>query len=619
MKKLIATTALCSAAMMSWAQVQDTIKHDEVVITGTRETTLLRNLPVTVTVIGHEELVSNYQTSLLPSVMEHTPGMFTTSRGMIGYGVSTNAAGSIKVRGVGSGAALLVLIDGQPQYAGLMGHPIPDAYQGMNAERVEVLRGPSSVLYGSNAMGGVVNIVTRNAKEEGISNDILISAGSYGTMQLESGNRFKKDKLQGVVNLNYQRTDGHTANSNFDQVAGYVKLGYEISNNWKTAADINLTNFGFMNPGPENAPLLDAEADITRGLASVSVSNSYGKTDGMIRAFYDWGHHDINDGHTADKPDQQKIYKHDDFIGGVNVYQNVRFLPGNNVTFGFDYQTFGGKAWNEAIADGSKTYIGEYENPTEVAGYVDIRQAIAGIISLDFGLRVNNHSVSGTEIVPQGGVAFHFPQTQDVKLLVSKGFRNPIIREMYMFPPQNPNLEPERMMNYELSYRKRHHNGTFGFNLFLIDGENLIVTAPNPSGAGKLNQNIGEFRNHGFELEGAYRFAKWWSVNANYSYLHMKTPVVGAPESKMDISANYTHGKWSATASIEDISGLYITTGDDAETENYTLVNMTMSYEVAKFAKVFVRGENLLAERYQTYEGFWMPKATFMGGIKMRF
>lgn len=90
----------------------------------------------------------------------------------MGYGVSTGAAGGMSLRGIGAGVnaaggpttSLLVLIDGHPQYMGLMGHPIADAYQSMMAERVEVLRGPASVLYGSNAMGGVINIVTRKMR-----------------------------------------------------------------------------------------------------------------------------------------------------------------------------------------------------------------------------------------------------------------------------------------------------------------------------------------------------------------------------------------------------------------------------------------------------------------------
>ncbi|MBO4773108.1 MAG: TonB-dependent receptor plug domain-containing protein, partial [Bacteroidales bacterium] len=251
---------MCMASLSAAAQTeeeQDSLalqRHDVIVVTGTRNATLLRQIPMTVTSITGEQLAANYQTSILPTLMELTPGLFSTSRGVIGYGVSTNSAGGMKIRGVGDGSNLLVVIDGQPQYAGLMGHPIPDAYMGMMAEKVEVLRGPASVLYGSNAMGGVINIVTKKATEDGYKGSLSLGAGSYGTMTAESSNRIRSGKFYSIVNLNYQRTDGHRPLSDFEQTTGFVKLGYDINTKWTTAADIDLTHFEFKNPGPTDAP-----------------------------------------------------------------------------------------------------------------------------------------------------------------------------------------------------------------------------------------------------------------------------------------------------------------------------------------------------------------------------
>ena len=148
---------------------QRTLTIDEVVVTGTRHQTDIRHLSQTVSVVNRKRIEQSMQPSLLPVLTEQVPGLFTTSRGVMGYGVSNGAAGGISLRGLSGGnARLMVLIDGHPQYAGIFGHPIADAYQTLLADRVEVLRGPASVLYGSNAMGGVVNIVTRKMHEEGI-------------------------------------------------------------------------------------------------------------------------------------------------------------------------------------------------------------------------------------------------------------------------------------------------------------------------------------------------------------------------------------------------------------------------------------------------------------------
>lgn len=606
-------------------QAQDmTGTLQNVVVTGTRNATDVRYLPLTVTTIGHEKLSENYRTSVLPTVMEQTPGLFLTSRSILGYGVSTDAAGSMKIRGVGSGAQLLVLIDGQPQYAGLMGHPIPDAYQTLMAEKVEVLRGPASMLYGSNAMAGVVNIVTRQMNTDGVRTDVQLQGGSYGTFQADATNRLKLGKFTSIVGAQYQRTDGHRQNSEFEQMGGFLKLGYELTENWKAMGDINVTHFNSSNPGPVSKPLIDNDMKITRGLASVSLVNDYGWTNGSLRAYLDWGHHNIDDGYTADKEPQKQLYKHNDYIGGIAWYQSARLFEGNRTTVGVDWQHFGGSAWNADKTTGAKTYltkdkdgnIVEKQHADEVAGYIDFRQAIMPWLTADAGLRIDHHSVVGTELVPQGGLSFHLNRQADVKALVSKGFRNPIIRDMYMFPPATTDLKPERMMNYELSFTQRvRGKGHFGANLFYIKGENLIKKVMIDGRPRNVNQ--GEFKNWGLELTGDYLICPHWSLNANYSYLRMDTPIEGAPEGKLYVGTNYHKGPWAVAAGLQNVSGLYLTTGENAKKENFTLLNATVSYKVAPMATLFVKGDNILAEHYQTYDGFYMPRATFMGGVKI--
>ena len=603
--------------------IQDTTKMSEVVVTGTRNATDARHLPFAVTSISNEKLNENYRSSVLPTVMEQTPGLFATSRGVLGYGVSTGAAGNLKIRGVGSGAQLLVLIDGQPQYAGLMGHPIPDAYQTLMAEKVEVVRGPASLLYGSNAMGGVMNIVTRQMNQDRCKTNVYLQGGSYGTFQADGVNRFRMGGFSSIVGAQYQRTDGHRPDSKFEQFGGYVKLGYDFSEHWKAFADADITHFNASNPGPATAPLLDNDSKITRGLASVSLSNSYQSTSGTLRAYCDWGHHNIDDGYNVGGTPKKYLYKHDDYIAGITWYQSTHFFKGNTVTLGVDWQHFGGSAWNADKQTDARTYLVkdadgnlvERQHVDEVGTYVDFRQDIWKWLTVDAGLRVDWHSVIGTELVPQGGLSFHLTRDADIKAMVGKGFRNPIIREMYMFPPATTDLLPESMMNYELAYTQRIAGKVHvGANLFYIKGKNLINTV-RVDGRPR-NVNTGDFENWGLELSADYSINRHWSVNGNYSFLRMSTPIVGAPEGKLYVGANYRNEKWTVSAGLQNISGLYITAD---QKENYTLLNATVSYKVLPWLGIFAKGENLLAEQYQTYEGYFMPKATFMGGVALDF
>ena len=622
---LISAVSLQAQTSKDSTKVARSYAINEVVVTGTRSETDVRHLPMTVSVVGRPQLEASQQTSVLPVLNSQVPGFFSTSRGVMGYGVATGASGQMSLRGIGGPAqaalpttGLLVLIDGHPQYMGLMGHPIADAYQTMMAERVEVLRGPASVLYGSNAMGGVINIVTRKMQEDGIRTNINIGAGSYGSVQTEATNRIRKGRFSSTVTASYNRTDGHRADMAFEQYGGYAKLGYDFTDNWKVWGDVNVTRFNATNPGSVMKPYIDNDQRITRGMTSFALENHYEKTSGALSFFYNWGDHWINDGYQPGGEPLQYRFNSNDQMLGVSWYQSVQLFQGNRLTVGADYFHFGGEAWNQFFDGHRETLANKSLN--EVAGYVDFRQDIAAWLTLDAGARVDYHSQTGTEFIPQVGLAFHLPENAEIKAMASKGFRNPTIREMYMFPPQNPDLKPEKLWNYELSFSQRLMDNrlSYGLNVFYINGENLIIRLPNPNGSGMLNQNSGEIENWGAEANVGYQFNPVWSVMANYSWLHMENPVLASPEHKLYGGVNFRKGRWSASTGIQYVKGLY-TDLDAATKENFVLWDMQGSFKATNYLSFYVRGENLLAQRYEINAGYPMPKATFMGGVNINF
>ena len=630
MRKFLFTVAIALALSAEGMAQTDTTRTartyalDEVVVTGTRNETDVRHLSQTVSVVSRPVIEQSMQPSLLPVLTEQIPGLFVTERGVMGYGVSGGAAGGISLRGLsGESARLMVLIDGHPQYAGIFGHPISDAYQSLLADRVEVLRGPASVLYGSNAMGGVINIVTRKMHEDGVRSDLHAGYGSYNTLETELTNRIRKGRFNSVVSGSYNRTDGHRADMGFEQYGGYAKLGYDLTDNWNMYADVNVTHFNASYPGPVSAPLVDGDQRITRGVTSFALSNNYEKTSGAVSFFYNWGDHWINDGYTpsAGETSQDGRFNSNDNMMGVSLYQSTQFFKGNRITFGFDWFRYGGKAWTDYVSGedaGTRSDLVD-KHEDEVAGYVDFRQDIWNWLTLNAGLRVDHHSRVGTEWVPQAGLAFHLPHAIELKASATKGFRYPILREMYMFPPQNPDLQPESMWNYEIALSQTLLNGRFkyGVNVFYIDGKNLIVTLPNPNGTGMLNQNFGTIYNSGVELQAAYRINKEWSVDGNYSFLHMENPVIAAPEHKLYAGANFTKGRWSVSTGLQYIAGLYTAVGDNPQQEDFVLWNLRGSFRICKWLNIWVRGENLLAQKYEINAGYPMPRATVTGGFNI--
>nr|WP_232220188.1 TonB-dependent receptor plug domain-containing protein [Prevotella falsenii] len=346
---LFAAGIMLSAATFPLPSDTTAIALDDVVVTGTRTNADPRHLPMTISKIAHAELAKNYRTSILPTLFEQVPGLFVTSRSMMGYGVSTGAAGTIKMRGIGGMGSLLVLVDGLPQYAGLYGHPVADAYQTMMAEKVEVLRGPASMIYGSNAMGGVVNIVTRRMQQDGSRTNVNLQGGSYGTLEATITNRFRRGRLSSVVGANYGRTDGHRTNSEFEQVSGFAKLSYDLSTNWSLSGDANVIHFDSSNPGTVSNPLIDNNMKITRGMAALSLTNNYTTTNGAFRAYYNWGHHNINDGYAVGGTPRTALYIHDDVMAGVSLYQSANLFAGNRTTVGFDWQLYGARHGTEPL------------------------------------------------------------------------------------------------------------------------------------------------------------------------------------------------------------------------------------------------------------------------------
>lgn len=622
MKKGFLLLILSFIALTIWADndpaiLPDTLTSkmvnlDEVVVTGTRVPVPRDIIPSPVSVIHRGTIEQSEETSLLPVLMQQVPGLFVTSRGVTGYGVSGGAAGGINMRGFAGGAGrVLILIDGHPQYATIYGHPVADSYIASDAQRVEVSRGAASILYGSNAMGGAINIITRQALEEGNKLSARFMAGSYGTQRYSITDSYRKGKFSGVIGGNYERTDGHRVNSDFDMWTGMAKLGYELSEEWKLTGNVNLSKSKAQVPGQESRPLLDGTTDVLRGMSGLSLENNYGKTRGAVNFYYNWGDHEVNDGYYEGGTPRPYLFNSTDYMGGVNIFQAVNLFKGNTLTGGFDAKLYGGDAYrdpvNEIYADDVKLH--------EIAGYILAQQQFRRFM-FEAGLRLENHELYGSEWVPQAGVSFKAAEQTSLKFSFSKGFRTPNLRELYMYASANEDLLPERSYSYDFTVSQGllDNRLSMELTLFYTKGDNLIESVE--IGESRYqNRNVGEFENKGVEFSLNYMILNNLFVNTNYSYLDMQKPITGAPRNKFYAGVTYSPGKFTLSAGAQVIDKLYLVTGENARTEDYTLVDARVAYRPVKWMEVFTKGDNLLGKKYETMAGYPMPKATFMGGV----
>lgn len=586
----------------------------EVVVTGTNAGVAKNRLPYSVSVIGEERLQSTGQTQVLSAISGMVPSLFVSERSIFGFGVSNGGSGHIKLRGVGGdrASAVLMMVDGQPQFAGIYSHHIADFYDKEYVERVEVLRGPGSVLYGSNAMAGAINVITKQAAADGVHTTISTQYGSYNTWLTSATNTTRFGRFNSLASVSYNRTDGTVDNFDFKQADGYVKVGYDFSTRWKAAADYTIMHFKGNDPiypklsNPESADIY--RQSITRGEASLSATNTYAGTNGTARVYYSYGSHFVDD--------PRHFHSRDDRFG-VIVYQNFSPWQGASATVGFDFDRYSGEipvSGGNQHAPGSMSTIGR-KKINEYSPYVTLSQSLGGeLLNLNGGVRMANSDMFDTQWVPQLGFALNPGDGYTVKGTLAMGYRNPSFRELYLYRMANPDLQPEKMMNYEVSAGKRFSRYlNIDITLYYSRGRDMIQLLDN------RNTNTGRFINKGVEVSASSHPLDNLRLYASYSYLHTSlNNLTGAPKNQYYLGGELT--LWDRLKIAADLKGtgsLYV--ADDVKHQNYALLNMKLTYSICRYADIFTRLENITDARYTINRGYEMPGFTALGGIKVSF
>ena len=586
---------------------KDSIDLNEVVVTGSKIEISRKLVPLSVSRISKQDIENSGQMNILPALNLFVPGIFVTERNIVGFGVSTTGAGSITIRGVSSSpnTDVLVLIDGHPQYQGIFGHPLADAYVASDVEKVEIIRGPGSILYGSNAMAGVVNIITRQQHEDGLKVNVGASYGSWNTQKYFGTIGYKKDKLSLFGSLNHDQTDGIRTNTDFNINNAYAKLGYEIYKGLNLTADFSSAKYVANDNGPVNLPPVPYNIDISRGKASMSLENKFENSEGGLNFYHNYGTHDLSDGfHSTDRND------------GVMLYQTFKLPTGTNLTLGTDFKQYGGIA-NQGFKHDTLITV------NELAGYAYAQQTFFNKLTLSAGLRLENSSKFGNELIPLVGLNFNMTESTSFKASASKGYRSPTIMELYLYAP-NPDLQPERLMNYEVSWLQSLLNNRLNIELtaFMVNGDNLIQVVVPPFPAKR--QNVGSFNNKGIEFSARYVVNRHLHFNMNYNYLNLDKPVIAAPRQQFNLGANYSYKIWNLNVSSQYIENLYSFTTTDPSKQNiiepdYLLLNARVSAKPLKYLELFVSGNNLLNRQCEINNGYPMPGINFNAGFNVRF
>jgi outer membrane receptor protein involved in Fe transport len=550
--------------------------HEEILVTATMSPTSVKNTSVSADVLSGDKLKAVEASSALNTLM-YEPGVFVMRTGDFGRS-------DIEIRGLGQrGQRIGVMVDGRPEKMGIFGCVVTQTFPFDNVERLEIIRGPASVFYGSDALGGVVNIIT-HTPAHGFETEALASYGSFDTREFTLRHGAGLEKFNYYFTYNHSQSDGHIANSAYSANSFTGKLAYDLSNHWI------LTLSGKYYDGLKHEPTIlfpnppaNYWFDYKRGAADLNLSHTTEKADFNFKFYTDFGRHHFSDGWNS----------RDHVYGSIIKYAYSGWR--NNIfTIGADYRYLDGRSYNYPVGQWHRSEGG-------VFAYDQF--TFNERIILTGGMRLNFDSVYGSEFVPSAGVVYLLTPSTSVRALVSKGFRSPQLNELYLFPASNPNLKPEILWNYEIGLNQ-HFLNRFDLSLtgFLMNGHNFIDTRPNPTPPPMYKMvNIAKYRARGVETTLSGELTSYLRATAAFTYLNPEENTQGKAKQKYDFILLYSRSRIFSALTAEYVTDYFAGNNSTQPLPSFFLLNFKFEYNLSRYFSAFINLENLLNTKYQIY------------------
>ncbi len=574
---------------------------EEIVVTAKRAVTPIEELALSVSILGEREIelsLANSSTDLAGSL----PGVFVQRTGAFGRS-------DVNIRGLGSrGRRAVVLVDGHPERMALFDCTVTHSFLLHDVERIEVVRGPSSVIYGSGAMGGVMNVIPRRATPEG-ELEFRTAAGNFDT-KLATG-RVGKDwgRATGALSVDYRSSDGHLDNAAYEGFDAAGHLGFIMPRGLELTLGAKYFDGYKEEPLPLTASPDEASYtwnDYRRGSADLFLEGHGNGIAYQCRYYHSFGEHEFSDGwHSRDATD------------GMTLHASGRPAPPLGLAFGADAR----RQWGRLLS-GDR---GEWDK-WEGGLYGTAEYAAADILILSGGLRYNRDEYAGSILCPSAGLIVIPRQGTALRANLSRGFRAPQLNELFMFPSSNEDLEAETVWSYEVGFRQRiARYATLDLAAFTMRGDDLIEALPNPSGPPPyLFQNGESFEFWGFEAGLEVSAGRHFEGAVSYSHLDPGRWTRGRPGSKLDLSLILRTGAGTLRLTGRHVGDYYASNDHVDEIESYTLVGLYAETVALRGIKFFTGLDNVLDKEYALFVDlpggeaglYEMPGRTFIFGLK---
>lgn len=604
-----------------------TIYGEEIVVTATKIEQHQAEVGSSTTVITSEQIERAGKETVL-EVLRQVPGLTVMQSG--GLGGLTN----IYLRGSKPGHTL-VLIDGVEVNDPMVtdrsfdfAHLTTD-----NIERIEIVRGPQSTLYGSDALGGVINIITKKGKGKP---KVSISAevGAHSTFRESANVNGSTEAAAYSLSLSRLDSKGISRAADGAEKDGYKNsaassyLSYDILDNANLNLSLRYTDSkaDIDDGGYDDDPNYTASnenfasrLELVQGLKSFwdhKLSFSYSKTD---RKYGD------------DKDAESSNEKMDSWYKGDNKkvewQHNFSTLDKSIITAGLEYEEEGGSSYSYSEGDWGP-YESKFERKTvsNKGFYLQNQPKLADWLFVTAGLRVDDHELFGRETTWKVSIATIGRVTR-IRANWGTGFKAPSLFQLYS-SYGSPDLKPDRSKSYDLGFKKGLLNDkvAFGLTYFHNDFENMVDW----DSATYKYKNIGRARTNGLEADLSIKPIENLEVEANYTRTETEDKETGLEllrRPKEEISLNANWHPW-AKANL-NLGITYIGkrkdikyagwTAERITMEDYTTVDLSCLYKITDKFQVFGRIENLLDEEYQEVYGFAAPGRSLYAGGKANF
>lgn len=559
-------------------KTQEPMFHEQVVVTATMSPKELKNCSDSLLLLARPELKFTAAANAL-AALGGLPGLFVQRSGDFGRS-------DLDIRGLGqNGRRIAVLVNGRPEKMGLYGCAVTHAFPLDNVERIEVIKGPASVLYGGEAMGGAVNIITRRPERRS-ETQLQLSYGSFRTSQLNLQQGGKNGRLRYMVTYDRRRSDGHLENSGYQGDALTARFDWELA----PALDLTLQGKYFSGdkhePGTVEMPLATAWNDYRRGAVDMSLNGSGDRDEWSLRLYRNFGTHRFSDG-----------WDSTDFTNGALARWTTRRLRNNVLLAGGDYRYFGGRSNNFPRGEWHKS---------EGSLFVHDDWLPSASVVVSAGARLQIDSLYGSEFCPQAGLVWHATPSLSARLQASKGFRSPQLNELYMFPPANPDLEPERTWSYEAGVEWRPAaRWSIDADVFLMRGSNLIETRPNPNPGNRyIFLNTGRFDFRGVEVGLRANPFDPLTIEISHAFLDPGVHTSGRPGHKWDGIIRFRSRRLDVQLQGQQVNTYFAGENSQKPIPSYFLLNGRLVGKFVRNLDLIVDVNNVLDEEYVLYGEF---------------